>query len=56
MGVNEGEFEIVDCGFPGEVGEFILIALAIGVNELEVIICNCLESNLVELHFNFSLQ
>ena len=56
MGVNEREFKIVDCGFPHKIGEFVLIAFAIGVDELEVIICNCLESNLVELHFNFGLR
>ena len=56
MGVNEGEFEIVDRGFPHEGGEFVLIAFAICVDKLEVVICNCLELNFVELHFNFGLQ
>ena len=55
MGVNEGEFKIVDGSFPGKVCKFVLITFAIGVDELEVVICNCLESYFVELHFNFGL-
>ena len=45
MGINEGEFEIVDGGFPRKIGKFVLIALAISVDKLELVICNCLESN-----------
>ena len=56
MGINKREFEIVDSGFPHKVGEFVLIAFAISVDELEVVIRNCLESNFIELHFNFGLR
>ena len=38
MGVNEGEIKVVDGSFPCEVGKFVLIALAIGVDELEIVI------------------
>ena len=26
MGVNEGEFKVVDSGFPHKVGKFVLVA------------------------------
>jgi len=41
---------------PPEVGKFVLVSIAVGVDELEIVVKVCLESNFVELHFNFGLQ
>jgi len=43
-------------GLPPKIGEFVLIGVTVGIDKLEVIVKVCLESNFVELHFNFSLQ
>jgi len=43
-------------GLPPKVGKFVLIGVTIGVDELEIVIKVCLESNFVKFHFNFSLQ
>jgi len=40
---------------PPKVGEFVLVGVTVGVDELEIVVKVCLESNFVELHFNFGL-
>jgi len=43
-------------GLPPKVGESVLVGIAVGVDELEIVVKVCLESNFVELHFNFGLR
>ena len=43
-------------GLPPKIGKLVLVGVAVGIDELEVIVKVCLESNFVELHFNFGLQ
>jgi len=43
-------------GLPPKVSKFVLVSVAIGVDELEIIVKVCLELNFVELHFNFGLR
>jgi len=43
-------------GLPPKIGEFVLVGVAVGIDELETVVKVCLELNFVELHFNFSLQ
>jgi len=54
--VDEWEREDGADGLPPEVGEFVLVGVAVGVDELEVVVKVCLESNFVKLHFNFGLR
>jgi len=41
---------------PPKIGEFVLVSVTVGVDELEIVIKVCLESNFVEFHFNFGLR
>ena len=41
---------------PPKVCKFVLIGVTVGVDELEIVVKVFLESNFVELHFNFGLQ
>jgi len=43
-------------GLPPKVGKFVLVGVTVSVNELEIVAKVCLESNLIELHFNFGLR
>ena len=43
-------------GLPPKMGKFVLVGVTVGVDNVEIIIKVCLESNFVELHFNFGLQ
>ena len=45
----------VDSGTPLKIDEFVLIVVAIGVDESEVVIFGCLELNFVKFNFNFGL-
>jgi len=54
--VDEWEQEDGVDGLPPKVGEFVLVGVAVSVDELEVIVKVCLESNFIELHFNFGLR
>jgi len=54
--VDKWEQEDGADGLPPKVGEFVLVSVAIGVDKLEIVIKVCLESNFVELHFNFGLR
>jgi len=42
-------------GLPPKIGELVLVGVTVCVDELEVVVKICLESNFVELHFNFGL-
>jgi len=54
--VDEREQEDGADWLPPEIGEFVLVGVAVSVDKLEIVAKVCLELNLVELHFNFSLQ
>jgi len=41
---------------PPKIGEFILVGVTIGIDELEVVVKVCLKSNFVKFHFNFGLR
>jgi len=41
---------------PPKVGEFVLIGVTVSVDKLEIVVKVCLESNFIELHFNFGLR
>jgi len=53
--IDKREQEDGADGSPPKVGKFVLIGVTIGVDNLEVVVKVCLESNFVELHFNFGL-
>jgi len=42
-------------GLPLKIGKFVLIGVTVSVDKLEVVVKVCLESNFIELHFNFGL-
>jgi len=54
--VDKWEREDGTDGLPPKVGEFVLVGVAVGVDELEIVVKVCLELNFVELHFNFGLR
>jgi len=46
----------VNSGTPLKIDEFVLIVVAICVDESKVIVFCCLELNFVKFNFNFSLR
>jgi len=54
--VDEREREDGADGLPPKVCELVLIGVTVGVDELEIVIKVCLESNFVKFHFYFGLR
>jgi len=47
--------DVADSVLDTKVGEFILVGVTVGIDELEIVPKICLELNFVEFHFNFGL-
>jgi len=54
--VDEWEREDGADGLPPKVCEFVLIGVAVGVDELEVVVKACLKLNFIKFHFKIWIK